>query len=290
MTEIALKIGSNEEVGNYKDGDILEVFSDTRIHSIHAHNICKKAECAKHNELNLRSINSLLYKLKEKTMQYKFVQIDQTTLRRINLLNSTYEDYNTDTNLFFIYKKYNMLSTSKKYNQNHEVFGDDAQSQEWFGGTFQEETSKINEVWTAIEQKTELKKADHSSLSLSSQERKSFLFLPSANLEADLAQKVRDVEFGINEELLNRSDIAAYKNEFGYQKTLNTIRLNKFDNLDKNSVSILQRRRGSVSWQDIVDSTYISAIQDKTQEVDIRETCLIDIDQIIVKNRINVWQ
>ena len=180
-----LIIKTNDVSGDssYKDGDIVQAFSNDRIYMCHAEMICKVENFPLDTVTGLRPNDGLLMKFMENTHQFKFVRINESEVKRINL--DTDEETiigktpNGDGEYIYVHE----LLVRFFKDANHKIFGS-SDAEIWYGGS---RAPNIDSVWSDIETHTSNIKSDHASWPLTDIEKRHFLPLNASGFKNDVA-------------------------------------------------------------------------------------------------------
>jgi hypothetical protein len=168
--ELVLKINSSgDSQTQYQDGDIIEAFSDTRIHFCHAEMICHHDKFS-FNENGLRDHDTLLEKLLQKMSKYRFVRLNATEVKRINLLSLEESVINDTPNADGEHMNVAQFVKRRVAHPKHKVFGTSG-SEVWYGGNSSRDRATCDAIWNDIETHSDNLQVDHSHWPLSSAEK-----------------------------------------------------------------------------------------------------------------------
>jgi hypothetical protein len=169
--EVVLKI--NTVAGDhkhYQDGDIIEAFSNTRIHFCHAEMICHPDNFAFNSE-GLRDIDTLFEKFMAKTSKYKFTRVSDSEVVRLNLLTAEEDTISDVPNAKSEMMDVSLFLSRRKKHPRHKIFGT-LGSEVWYGGNAVRDDVTIANVWNDIETHSANLKADHANWPLSAIEKR----------------------------------------------------------------------------------------------------------------------
>ena len=168
--ELILKTGDVSGDKSYKDGDIVQAFSNDRILICHAEIKCHVNNFPLDIVTGLRPNDGLLMKFMEKTNKFKFVRVNQTEVKKIDLgtleetvigLSPNGDGESMDVHLFL---------THRFKNLRHMTFGQ-SDAEIWYAGR---KSTDIDAIWNDIETHTEYLKSDHFSWPLTDLEKRHF--------------------------------------------------------------------------------------------------------------------
>lgn len=169
--ELVVKINDSPGDISYKDGDIVETFSNERILGVHAHEVCSVSRFPLDSITGLRPNDGLLMKFMEKTHAYKFERLNSRELKRTNLDTEAEEVLSDIANAKGEYIHIHDFLTQHLRNPRHKIFGS-AGAEIWYGLP---KTGDIDAIWNDIETHSDNIKDDHYSWPFSEIEKKHFL-------------------------------------------------------------------------------------------------------------------
>ena len=163
--ELIVKINdSSSGPEAYKDGDIVQSFSNDRILLCHAQVICHVDNFPLGDISGLRPNDGLLMKFMEKTHSHKFERLGPNSVRKIDLETGEQSTVSSISDVEqFLAKK---LKSSR-----HKVFGSSG-LEIWYG---RGKDPDLDSVWNDIETHTDLLKVDHLSWPFTDIEKRNFL-------------------------------------------------------------------------------------------------------------------
>jgi hypothetical protein len=168
--ELVLKINSSgDSQTQYQDGDIIEAFSDTRIHFCHAEMICHHDKFPFNGD-GLRDHNTLLENLLQNTSKYKFVRLNPTEVKRINLLSLEESIISSVPNVSGEYMNVAQFVQHRVAHPKHRIFGT-VDSEVWYGGSSSRDRATCDAIWNDIETHSDNLQADHPHWPLGSAEK-----------------------------------------------------------------------------------------------------------------------
>ena len=168
--ELILKIDDVAGDKSYKDGDIVQAFSNDKILMCHAEMKCHVNNFPLDTVTGLRPNDGLLMKFMEKTNKYKFVRVNQTEVKKINLITLEEEIIGLMANDNGESIDVHDLLKRRFKNRNHLIFGE-SDAEIWYAGNRQVD---IDSVWNDIETHTDNLKNDHMSWPLTELEKRHF--------------------------------------------------------------------------------------------------------------------
>lgn len=170
--ELIVKINSNPGDTSYKDGDVVQAFSQDRIYKCHAEEKCNVVNFDLDPVTGLRPNDSLLMKFLEKTNLYKFERVNSNEVLRTNLVTNAQDTLSTVANADGErINAYQYLSRRLK-NPKHKIFGSSGR-EIWYGKSRTD--IDLDAIWNDIETHTDYLKSDHTSWPLTPVERMHFL-------------------------------------------------------------------------------------------------------------------
>lgn len=246
MPELVLKVGSvSPDPAHYQDGDVLCAFNRRRIRACHAEMICHPDK-AGFTKAGLRPFGTgqLAWHWYEATHEYRFERVSQTEVERVTLLTGARE--------IAVGMDARQHLTRRLAQVNHQVFGVTGR-EFWYGGNLNLSNLAMNVVWSAIENFSVLREADHQLWPLTEIEKKHFLAL---SVE-DFTDQQR--------ERLERPDV----DEAG---------------------RMVRKRLSKVEYADLDHvKRILTDVQDRTRPVDIRDVTKVEPLTIVVeKSRMGV--
>ena len=163
--ELIVKINDSSSAPEaYKDGDIVQSFSNDRILLCHAQMICHVNNFPLDATSGLRPNDGLLMKFMEKTHSHKFERVSSNSVRKTDL--ETGEQSITSS----ISDVQQFLARRLK-NSRHKIFGS-PDLEIWYGT---EKDPDLDDIWNDIETHTDLLKVDHLSWPFTDIEKRNFL-------------------------------------------------------------------------------------------------------------------
>ena len=164
---------------SYKDGDIVQAFSNDRIHMCHAEMICSPDSSPLNTVTGLRSNDGLLMKFTEAVSKYKFVRLNTNEVKRINLIDSSEDIISNTANANGERIDIHQFLKTRLSFKNHKIFGSSG-AEIWYGGSRQH---NIQDIWNDIETHTDNLMVDHSSWPLTDTEKRHFLPLNASGFK-----------------------------------------------------------------------------------------------------------
>jgi len=159
--ELILKIDDVAGDNTYKDGDIVQAFSNERILLCHAQIKCHVSNFPLDTVTGLRPNDGLLMKFMEKTNKFKFVRVNDSQVKKINLVTLEEEVLEHNPHTFL---------KDRFTDSNHLIFGESG-SEIWYSTN---RAPNIDAIWNDIETHTDYLKDDHFSWPLTSLEKRHF--------------------------------------------------------------------------------------------------------------------
>lgn len=169
--ELIVKTDDVQGSDQYKDGDIVQAFSNERIHMCHAEIICGTNNFPLDAVSGLRPNDGLLMKFAEKTHKFKFIRLNENEVKRINLETLAEDILGELPNASGERLDVHRYLSARLRNSNHKIFGVSG-AEIWYGGS---RSSSIDNIWNDIETHTDSLKANHSSWPLTDIEKRHFL-------------------------------------------------------------------------------------------------------------------
>lgn len=162
--ELVINVGSSGEGVQtaYQDGDILDSFSESRTDACHIEMICSKLNFGM-NSSGFREPGTLFEKYLSKTRTYKFIRLNGSQVKRINLitleedvLSPTKNENNESIN------PYEYLSRRVK-SPNHEIFMTAQGKAVWYGRGLNiiDNEALRADLWNDIETDTDKLRINH---------------------------------------------------------------------------------------------------------------------------------
>ena len=191
--ELVLKINSidNDQI-HYQDGDVIEAFSNTRIHCCHAQMICHPDHFS-FNSVGLRDRDTLLEKFMIKTSACRFTRLNSNDVERFYLLTEETDIINTIPNDKGEQMNVYQVLLRKLKNPRHKVFGTEQGKEVWYSGNSRYDGVTIDDVWNDIETHTPHLQVDHCNWPLSEMEKMSCLAVNCVGFKNSAVQDVSSV-------------------------------------------------------------------------------------------------
>jgi hypothetical protein len=188
--ELVLKINSvSGDHIHYQDGDVIEAFSNVRIHFCHAEMICHPDNFS-FNTVGLRDRDTLLEKFMAKTSKYRFTRVSNTDVERLNLLTDEMDVINATPNAENEYINASQFVNRRIEHPRHKVFGTEQGKEVWYGGNSVRDSVTIDAVWNDIETHTANLKTDNASWPLSPIEKMTCLAVNCVGFKNSVVQDV----------------------------------------------------------------------------------------------------
>ena len=188
--ELVLKINSiGDDHIHYQDGDVVEAFSNTRIHLCHAEMICHPDNFS-FNTAGLRDRDTLLEKFMAQTSKYRFTRVSSNEVTRLNLLTDEEHVINDVPNEDGEYMDVGQFVSRRIKHHRHKVFGTVQGEEVWYGGNSARDIVVIDAVWNDIETHTANLKADHANWPLSDIEKMHCLPINCVGFQNDTIQEI----------------------------------------------------------------------------------------------------
>ena len=230
-----LKTRTNRQ---FSEGDILGAFSNLDIWVRHVEMICNVNKATRDNNGYIVS-SSIAKDLYEQFYQYRLERVSRTEVNRINLLGSGEEVVSGLAVQQFV--------DNVKTKRNHRLFGT-TNREIWYEGDIDKSLAKVDNIWTAIEAKTELLKADHGKWPWGTIGRRAHFFIVVDDF--DQAEKYRLIEPEIDE--TDPSNTIVIKDRAHY--------------IDwRNDLSISSGTRGEIEDREIVVDRDYGRVRDHTE-------------------------
>ncbi len=121
--ELILKIDDVSGDKSYKDGDIVQAFSNDKILMCHAEMKCHVNNFPLDDVTGLRPNDGLLMKFIEKTSKFKFVRVSHTEVKKINLDTLVETTIGASPNGDGESMHLHSFLTDRFQNSNHLIFG-----------------------------------------------------------------------------------------------------------------------------------------------------------------------
>lgn len=170
--ELIVKINSSTGDKSYKDGDVVQTFSNKQIQLSHAEMICNVNNFQLDPVTGLRTDDTLLMKFLEKVNLYKFERVSSNDVKRINLITGEEDILNTAPNGDGEKIDAHSYITRRLRNNRHKIFGI-AGNEIWYGKSRQD--IDIDSIWNDIETHSSKLKANHNSWNFTDLEKKKFV-------------------------------------------------------------------------------------------------------------------
>ena len=170
--ELIVKINSNPGDISYKDGDVVQAFSNKQIQFSHAEMICNINNYPLDPVTGLRTNNTLLMKFLEKTKAYKFERVNPNDVLKTDLTTGQQTTLNMQANENGEYIDVLSFISRRLKKQNHKIFGSSG-NEIWYGGSTSD--IDIDFFWNDIETHTNNLKINHSSWPFTDLEKKRFI-------------------------------------------------------------------------------------------------------------------
>jgi len=187
MDELVCKIGDTPQKDGYKDGDIIEAFTEKRTLVSHAETILNPWDADK-NDSGFLDINSHSHKMYSKTKQYRFEYVVDKVFRYNQFENDKQEDVTSQIDIKkFIARR--IFTFCRPGRNGLPMFGTRILPV-WFGG--KTNWDKLDDVWNDIETHVGKLKEDHKKWGLTSNELKLFMALPCTGLTEEKAAAYKE--------------------------------------------------------------------------------------------------
>jgi|TARA_R110002020_G_scaffold405456_4_gene615484 hypothetical protein len=168
--ELLIKVNSGDGDKSYKDGDIVQAFSNDRILLANAQSICSVDNFNLDSVSGLRYNDTLLMKYMEASSLYKIERINTNSARRTNLLTSEQDTIsnspNSDGEAIWIEE----YLTRRLRSNRHRIFGS-VGSEVWYSGS---RPIELNSLWSEIEAESDNLKQDNISWKFTPLEKRHF--------------------------------------------------------------------------------------------------------------------
>tara|TARA_R100000008_G_scaffold8566_1_gene4432 strand:+ start:217 stop:1047 length:831 start_codon:yes stop_codon:yes gene_type:complete len=171
--ELIVKINSNPGDASYKDGDVVQAFSNSQIQFCHAENICNVKNFGLDPVTGLRVNDSLLMKFLEKTNLYKFERVNSNEVVRTNLISNVQDTLSKDANPNGERIDAHEYISRRLRSPSHKVFGS-AGSEIWYSKPRSIEEIDLDSIWDDIETDSSNLKSNHLSWEFTELEKKHF--------------------------------------------------------------------------------------------------------------------
>ena len=169
--ELLLKINSVDGEKSYKDGDIVQAFSNDRILLANAESICSVDNSDLDPVSGLRYNDTLLMKYMEASSLYKIERINTNSARRTNLLTLEEDIINNSPNSDGEAILVEEFLTRRLRSNRHKVFGSTG-SEIWYNGS---RPVDLDWLWTEIEGSSDNLKQDNALWKFTELEKRHFL-------------------------------------------------------------------------------------------------------------------
>jgi hypothetical protein len=184
--ELIVKTDSVAGDSHYKDGDIVQAFSNDRIYMCHAEMICSVKNFPLDVVTGLRPNGGLFMKFMEKSHQFKFVRVSETEVKRINL-DTLEEDILSNTpNSSGERIDVHQYLLSRFRISKHTIFGESG-AEIWYGKS---RRGDIEAIWNDIETHSDNLKNQHSSWPLTDIEKRHFLPLNASGFKGGIVTEI----------------------------------------------------------------------------------------------------
>mgnify|MGYP003150643132 FL=1 len=170
--ELIVKINSNPGDISYKDGDVVQAFSNKHIQFSHAEMICNINNFPLDAVTGLRVNDTLLMKFLEKTKEYKFQRSNSNDVVRTNLITGEQVTLNSEPNENGEYIDAFSFISRRLKKENHKIFGSSG-NEIWYGKSRLD--IDINSIWNDIETHSDNLKINHSRWPFTDLEKKRFI-------------------------------------------------------------------------------------------------------------------
>jgi len=163
--ELIVKINdSSSGPEAYKDGDIVQSFSNDRILLCHAQMICHVNNFPLDDISGLRPNDGLLMKFMERTHSHKFERLGSDSVRKTDLETE-------EQSIISSISDVEEFLTKRLKNSRHKIFGSSG-LEIWYG---KEKDPDLDSIWGDIETHTDFLKVDHLSWPFTDIEKRNFL-------------------------------------------------------------------------------------------------------------------
>jgi hypothetical protein len=169
--ELIVKVSDVDGDSSYKDGDVVQAFSNEKILLANARVICSPENSPLDSTTGLRENDGLLEKFMENISLYRFIRQNSTDVKRINLSTAAESIVGKDPNEDGEFIDVHAYLTNKLRNPKHLVFGS-AGSEVWYGS---QKSPDLDVLWNEIESHTDFLKQDYYSWPFSETEKRHFL-------------------------------------------------------------------------------------------------------------------
>ena len=247
---IAIKTASTDQK-RYQDGDIVQTFTNRRIHLAHAQMICRPGNFPL-NTFGLRERDTLFEKYMAKTSQYRFTRLNTHDVQRLNLITDEEEVLNTTPNVNGEAIDVAMFVKRRIQHAQHKIFGTVPGREVWYGGKIPRNESVVATVWNDIETHTDSLQDDHGHWPFSETERRTLLPLNCTGYKTDVEE--------ISDPTARERCACVYRTE------------DVPDVEDEQVNIIVAKRQWQVPYWDLASSLGIDIddVRNKSKEVDVR--------------------
>lgn len=170
--ELIVKINSNPGDVSYKDGDVVQTFSNEQIEFSHAEMICSINNYPLDPVTGLRTNNTLLMKFLERTKAYKFERVNANDVVKTDLRTGQQTTLNMQPNENGEYIDAFSFISRRLKKQNHKIFGVSG-NEIWYGEPRSD--IDIESIWNDIETFSDNLKVNHTSWPFTDLEKKHFI-------------------------------------------------------------------------------------------------------------------
>jgi hypothetical protein len=186
--ELLLKINSADGEKSYKDGDIVQAFSNDRILLANAESICSVDNSDLDPVSGLRYNDTLLMKYMEAYSLYKIERINTNSARRTNLLTLEEDIINNSPNSDGEAILVEEFLTRRLRSNRHKVFGSTG-SEIWYNGS---RPVDLDWLWTEIEGSSDNLKQDNISWKFTPLEKRHFYTMNCRGNAGGIIQELSD--------------------------------------------------------------------------------------------------
>lgn len=253
--DLIIKINSpNDDPKNFQDGDVVQAFCNDRIHLCHAEMICDTSNFSLNNA-GFRNPGTLLEKFLSKTNKYKFIRVNGSEVKRVNLLTNEEDTLSPTMNSEGeLINAYEYISRRLK-NPEHKIFGTEQGKEIWYGSRLNmfDNASSIDDIWNDIETHTDNLKINHGKWPFSDIEKSKFLPIKCTGFKNGSFSVIS------NDTASNRSDSV-------------------YDN-NSDEASLVAKRKWQIPYWDLSGSLSINIddVRDMQKQVDARLDSIEDM-------------
>lgn len=235
MAELILATRQSSGATPFHDGDIIHAFNRRRIETVHIDHICHPWK--ETPDRDGRIPDHLARPMYEARYEFRFERISRTEARKIRIATrELVKIVGPDTADIDLFVR-RALAAKRGQNAKRAIFGTPGR-EIWYGGRTSWETARINALWTTIESRSPLRRADHQLFPLGRGDRSRSLV-------------VRVAEFD-----------DATRTEYESPETA--------EDRDGNTVTVWQRRN-FVDWRTILNVD-VTRVLDREEEYDLRDS------------------